>query len=101
MTFGIEGVVMKLYELTDVCYADSDGSRLADGWEDKIGRKGYFVGEVGFDLCLMFAYRMQSNTWGFISAPVRSISGEVNKTDLSIVTDNLYFNFTYAETSED
>lgn len=92
---------MRLYELTDVCYADSDGNRLVDGWENRIGRKGYFIGEVGFDLCLMFAYRVQTDSWGFISAPVRSIAGEINQTDLVITTDNMLYVFAYAETSED
>lgn len=90
---------MVLYELVDV--VGINGKELGNNWKTRIGRKGYFVGEVDIGLCMMFSYRLQYDYWGFISAPVRVINGVVNKTDLVIYTEDMRFALNIAENSDD
>ena len=97
---GLRDKYMKMYELVDV-FPLNDNITLGDDWAYRIGRKGYFVGEVDVDLCLMFSYRLQKNFWGFITAPVRSIEGKHGETDLIVKTDNVQYAFMLVETHED
>lgn len=97
---------MKLYELVDVypvdVYPVFKAMELSEDWKTRIGRKGYFVGEVGEGLCLMFSYRLQNDFWGFISSPIHRVEGKVNETDIVAVSmSGIVYKFVIAETSED